>query len=124
MTCDAEPAQQAGSFCFSVRCMRPAQPMKDETGTTANNITDRRQVVETPFTVSEIARQFGVPPRTISDLFYARRLDDRRCPIVGGRRMIPVEYLPDVESALRTAGWLQEPENSARPDSIGTARRQ
>jgi hypothetical protein len=58
-------------------------------------------------TVSEAARRWtGVPPRAISDLFYARRLDDRRCPIVGGRRLIPVDYLPEVEAALRQAGRL------------------
>jgi hypothetical protein len=42
----------------------------------------------------------------ISDLFYARKLDDRRCPIVGGRRLIPEDYLPSVEAALRSAGHL------------------
>jgi hypothetical protein len=44
----------------------------------------------------------------ISDLFYARRLDDRRCPIVGGRRLIPDDYLPEVESVLRAAGHLPQ----------------
>lgn len=58
--------------------------------------------------VSEIARRFNVPPRAISDLFYARRLDDRRCPIIGGRRLIPTDYLPEVEAALRAAGHLAE----------------
>ena len=57
-------------------------------------------------TVSDLGRRYRVPPRVISDLFYARKLDDRRCPIVGGRRLIPVDYLPEVESALRAAGHL------------------
>lgn len=49
-------------------------------------------------TVSDVGRRYGVPPRVISDLFYARKLDDRRCPIVGGRRLIPEDYLPEIES--------------------------
>jgi hypothetical protein len=57
-------------------------------------------------TVSQAARRWGVAPRAISDLFYARRLDDSRCPIVGGRRLIPVDYLPEIEAALRKAGHL------------------
>ena len=51
--------------------------------------------------ISAIARQYGIPPRRISDLFYARKLDDRICPIVDGRRAIPIEYLPTVETVLR-----------------------
>jgi hypothetical protein len=59
-------------------------------------------------TVSEAARRWGIPPRVISDLFYARRLDDRRCPIIGGKRLIPPDYLPEVERVLREAGHLTE----------------
>jgi hypothetical protein len=56
--------------------------------------------------VSGVARHLGVPPRVISDLFYARRLDDKLCPIVGGRRMIPPELLGEIEAALRASGRL------------------
>jgi hypothetical protein len=57
--------------------------------------------------VSEVARRIpGARPKDISDLFYQRRLDDRRCPIVGGRRLIPIDYLPEIEAALRKAGRL------------------
>lgn len=55
---------------------------------------------------SEIARKHGIAPRLISDLFYARKLDENRCPIVGGRRVIPLEYVPEVERALRDAGRI------------------
>lgn len=57
---------------------------------------------------SEIARKHGIAPRLISDLFYARKLDDRKCTIVGGRRMIPLEYVPEVERVLRDAGYIAQ----------------
>ena len=41
-------------------------------------------------TVSDVARQIpGAKPKDISDLFYLRKLDDRRCPIVGGHGSSP-----------------------------------
>jgi hypothetical protein len=60
------------------------------------------------YIVSEIARRLGCSPRDISDLFYARWLDDCRCPIVGGRRMIPDDYLPEIEEELRRRGLIRE----------------
>ena len=64
------------------------------------------------FTVSALARQWGIPPRKISDLFYCRRLSDDACPVVEGRRIIPEAYVPVVEQVLRDAGILkgQEPQ--------------
>lgn len=58
--------------------------------------------------VSGLARHFGVAPRKISDLFYARRLDDERCPVIDGRRIIPADYVPTVEAALHDAGELPQ----------------
>jgi hypothetical protein len=55
-------------------------------------------------TVSEVARRLGVRPREISDLFYQRRLSDESCPIVGGRRLIPPDYVPTIASALQARG--------------------
>lgn len=49
-------------------------------------------------TVSEIARKLNVNPRVISDGFYARQLSDEICPIVNGRRRIPEDYIPVIES--------------------------
>jgi hypothetical protein len=55
--------------------------------------------------VSEAARRTrGARPKDISDMFYLRKLDDARWPIVGGRRLIPDDYLPEIEAALRAAG--------------------
>jgi hypothetical protein len=57
--------------------------------------------------VSEVARRIrGALPKDISDLFCQRKLDDARCPIVGGRRLIPEDYVPQIEAALRAAGRL------------------
>lgn len=53
-------------------------------------------------TVSDAARHLNARPREISDLFYQRQLDDKICPVVGGRRLIPVEYLPAIEAVLRS----------------------
>jgi hypothetical protein len=35
---------------------------------------------------------------------YQRKLDDRRCPVTVGRRLIPEDYVPVVEAALRRLG--------------------
>ena len=62
-----------------------------------------------PFTVSDAARRIpGARPKDISDLFYLRKLDDAKCPVVGGRRLIPPDYLPEIEAALRNAGRLPQ----------------
>ena len=53
------------------------------------------------FAVSDLARRLGVKPRDVSDLFYRRELRDDLCPVIAGRRLIPAEYLSEIESALR-----------------------
>ena len=50
--------------------------------------------------VGEASRQMGVAPRVISDLFYARKLSIDRCPVVAGRRLIPNDYLPEIERVV------------------------
>jgi hypothetical protein len=67
-----------------------------------------------PLTVSDVARalsdQLGVEvgPRDISDLFYTRLLRDDLCPIVGGRRLIPRSYLPEIVDVLRARGMIPD----------------
>jgi hypothetical protein len=56
--------------------------------------------------VSEVARRLNARPKDISDLFYQRKLEDTRCPIVGGRRLIPEDYVPAIEVILRDLGRL------------------
>ena len=70
------------------------------------------EYVSSFLTVSDVGRRFGVAPRIISDLFYARRLDDQRCPIIAGRRLIPLDYIPCVEAALRAADRLPQSEEA------------
>jgi len=61
-------------------------------------------------TVSEVAREITertgttVVPQTIANLFYQRKLDDRRCPVVGRARLIPEKYVPT--AVLRAHGLL------------------
>ncbi|HEY3965492.1 MAG TPA: hypothetical protein VGM05_13130 [Planctomycetaceae bacterium] len=57
-------------------------------------------------TISALARQYKIPPRKLSDLFYARKLDEAVCPIVGGRRLIPVSYVPTIEAVLVEVGII------------------
>ena len=58
--------------------------------------------------ISEVARRCGVPPPVISNLFYHRVLDDRVCPIVGGRRLIPAHYITEIERVLRERGLIDD----------------
>jgi hypothetical protein len=64
------------------------------------------------FSVSDAANELGrrhgisVSPRTLSDLIYQRLLPVGRCPIVGGRRLIPADLLPAIEAKLRERGRL------------------
>jgi len=56
--------------------------------------------------VSELAREIGCRPRDISDLFYSRDLDDKICPIVARRRIIPRSYAPEVKRIIKERGKL------------------
>jgi hypothetical protein len=51
----------------------------------------------------EVSERLGKPvrPRDLSDLFYSRVLSDEKCPILGGRRLIPLGYLEEIEQILR-----------------------
>ena len=69
-------------------------------------IGGKGQLMAFSFAVSDVARRLGVPPRVISDLFYQRALDDGVCPVVCGRRVIPEEYVPEIEKVLRERNLL------------------
>ncbi len=70
--------------------------------------------------VSDAARHLGVRPRDISDLFYQRRLSDEVCPVVGGRRLIPLDYLPVIQAALLSSPETQEEHGQSRRDNVDT----
>ena len=60
-------------------------------------------------TVGGVADRLGVAPRVISNLFYGRRLRCDLCPIVGGRRLIPENYVEFVAAELRRSGHRIQP---------------
>ena len=62
--------------------------------------------MDTPqyLTVSEAARRLGALPRDITNAFYMRQLRDDIAPIIGGRRVIPMDYLNVVRMVLKRNG--------------------
>ena len=67
----------------------------------AANVEDHRMPL---LSVSDVARQLGVKPGQVTQLFYERRLRDDLCPIVGGRRIIQPEHLEVIAMELRRKG--------------------
>ena len=67
----------------------------------------------TVLSVSDAARELGIKPRLISDLFYDRGIEDGLCPVISGRRVIPREALPVIRRALETRGKLPASEAAA-----------
>jgi hypothetical protein len=65
--------------------------------------------------ISDIARRLGVRPRAVSDLFYQRVLRDDLCPVVGGRRLVPADYLAEVKKALTERGGRLQGSQEAQP---------
>lgn len=53
--------------------------------------------------VGEAARLIGACPRDITNGYYSRWFADN-APIVGGRRMVPRQYLPTIKRILREHG--------------------
>jgi hypothetical protein len=52
-------------------------------------------------TIGEIAQKCQVPPKTVSDLLYRQIVpNSTNFPVVGGRRLIPVERVPEVVTAI------------------------
>jgi hypothetical protein len=63
--------------------------------------------------ISEAARELreklgvAVRPHEITNMFYRGELSDDLCPIVGGRRLIPRDYLPQIADHLRSRRQTQ-----------------
>jgi hypothetical protein len=64
-------------------------------------------------TVSEAARKIGATPKDVSDLFYRRIIPDDAAPVIGGRRMIPLDLLWLVEAKLIAPGKLAKRREAA-----------
>jgi hypothetical protein len=58
--------------------------------------------------VGDTGRRLSVDPRHITNAFYSRQLRDDLCPIVGGRRLIPENYVDEVARVLRRLGKLPQ----------------
>lgn len=58
----------------------------------------------TPISVGQAARNLGVRPTLITQLFYEGRLRDDLCPVVAGRRLIPPGYVEIIAMELRRKG--------------------
>ena len=54
--------------------------------------------------VGDVARRLNVRPSQVTQLFYERRLRDDLCPIVGGRRLIPQDYVEVIAMELKRKG--------------------
>lgn len=68
--------------------------------------------------ISAVARRIGVSPQVLSNLFYRRILDDEKCPVVNGRRVIPADYVAVIEQVLRERGLMPSPHReTTTPDS-------
>lgn len=51
----------------------------------------------------EVSKKFklDIRPRDISMSIYTGRLDERRCPLIAGRRHVPKDFLPEIAEKLR-----------------------
>ena len=56
------------------------------------------------FSITEAADEIGCRPRDISDAFYSRDLDESRVMRIGNRRVIPIDYLPEIRQVLAGRG--------------------
>ena len=63
--------------------------------------------------VGDVAKRLNVRPSQVTQLFYERRLRDDLCPIVGGRRLIPQDYVEVIAMVLRRKGIDVQPVSEA-----------
>jgi hypothetical protein len=55
-----------------------------------------------------------IRPKWITTLFYDKELRSDICPIIGGRRLIPRDYLPVIATALRRHGRIGQTERACK----------
>jgi len=57
------------------------------------------------FSITESAGIVGVTQQTLSNGFYTLVLDPNRCVMMGNKRFIPADYLPEIERILDERGY-------------------
>ena len=62
------------------------------------------------FSITDAVAKIGCRPRDISDAFFQQHLDESRVFRLGGRRVIPREYLPEIRRVLTERGKVRQPE--------------
>jgi hypothetical protein len=62
---------------------------------------------------ADVARQLGVAPRLLADLFWQGKIDHFRCPVIRRRRLIPKDYVPEIKAILVRLGHLPAAETVA-----------
>ena len=58
--------------------------------------------------IGQVAQRFRVPPQRLTNLFYREQLSGDSCPVVSGRRLIPLSYLAEIERVLKQRGLIRE----------------
>ena len=51
-------------------------------------------------TIAQASTELGCRAPLLSDLLYRGYLDTARCPLMGTRRLIPRDYLPEIRAYL------------------------
>ena len=67
-------------------------------------VTNAEAIEMSVMTVGDVARRLGVNPSMITMLFYRGHVRPDRCPVVGGRRLIPPDMVDVIAMALRRRG--------------------
>ena len=56
----------------------------------------------------DVAWELETNPIHITALFYRRLLDNERCRVVRGRRLIPRAYIPEIRQKLIEHGYMKD----------------
>jgi hypothetical protein len=68
---------------------------------TVGNVRLEKPFMPTMCFVGQVADLLDCNPKDITDLFYRGLLDDTKCPLLGNRRCIPLDYVETIGEILR-----------------------
>jgi hypothetical protein len=71
------------------------------------------KMIRAIFSFGEVAKANKVPTRFIPDLIYRGAIDSDRLVMVGCRRFVPLDYLPEVEAVIQAARAVYRPRKTA-----------